>query len=103
MSGEKLCRSENQDGTLHGWMFECPGCERWHVFDKRWTFVNNDEVKPTFVPSLLCKGNYGPNSEPYVCHSYVTDGRIQFLADCTHKLAGQTVDMLPWEDRKAGP
>ena len=27
------------------------------------------------------------------CHSFVTDGRIQFLADCTHPLAGQTVDL----------
>ena len=28
-----------------------------------------------------------------VCHSFVTDGRIQFLGDCTHSLAGQTVDL----------
>jgi len=28
-----------------------------------------------------------------VCHSFVTDGRIQFLGDCTHNLAGQTVDL----------
>lgn len=28
-----------------------------------------------------------------VCHSFVTDGRIQFLADCTHDLAGLTVDL----------
>ena len=26
-------------------------------------------------------------------HSYVTDGRIQYLSDCTHPLAGQTVDL----------
>ena len=31
-----------------------------------------------------------------VCHSFVTDGRIQFLADCTHALAGQTVDLPEW-------
>jgi hypothetical protein len=28
----------------------------------------------------------------------VTDGRIQFLGDCTHALAGQTVDLLPFDD-----
>ena len=28
-----------------------------------------------------------------VCHTFVTDGRIQFLSDCTHALAGQTVDL----------
>jgi hypothetical protein len=27
------------------------------------------------------------------CHSFVTDGRIQFLSDSTHALAGQTVDL----------
>jgi hypothetical protein len=31
-----------------------------------------------------------------VCHSFVVDGRIQFLGDCTHHLAGQTVDLPPW-------
>ena len=31
-----------------------------------------------------------------VCHSFVTDGRIQFLGDCTHKLAGQTVNIPEW-------
>lgn len=31
------------------------------------------------------------------CHSFVTDGRIQYLSDCTHELAGQTVDLPPLE------
>jgi len=26
----------------------------------------------------------------------VVDGRMQFLGDCTHALAGQTVDIPPW-------
>ncbi|MNR55162.1 hypothetical protein D3C85_1754830 [compost metagenome] len=30
-------------------------------------------------------------SVPTVCHSWVTDGKIQFLHDCTHALAGQTI------------
>jgi hypothetical protein len=34
--------------------------------------------------------------QPVVCHSFVTDGRIQFLEDCTHELAGQTVDLPEW-------
>jgi len=28
-----------------------------------------------------------------ICHSFITDGKIQFLSDCTHHLAGQTVDL----------
>lgn len=31
------------------------------------------------------------------CHSYVTDGKIQFLTDCTHGLVGQTVDLPEYE------
>jgi hypothetical protein len=30
---------------------------------------------------------------PTVCHSYVTDGKIRFLDDCTHELAGKTVEL----------
>lgn len=30
---------------------------------------------------------------PHVCHSFVRDGRIEFLSDCTHALAGQTVEL----------
>jgi len=28
-----------------------------------------------------------------ICHSFIRDGKIQFLGDCTHALAGQTVDL----------
>ena len=64
--------------------------------------------RPTFTPSLLVRGTVPLTSEqitaydrgeglptpvPYVCHSFITDGRIQFLSDCTHALAGQTVDL----------
>jgi hypothetical protein len=28
-----------------------------------------------------------------LCHTFVTDGQIQYLGDCTHALAGQTVDL----------
>ena len=34
-----------------------------------------------------------PAPVPFVCHSFVVDGRIQFLGDCTHELACQTVDI----------
>ncbi|MHC8396108.1 hypothetical protein ACYZT8_21075 [Pseudomonas sp. LB3P93] len=33
-----------------------------------------------------------------VCHSFVIDGCIQFLGDCTHELASQTVDLPEWSD-----
>ena len=32
-----------------------------------------------------------------VCHSFIKDGNIQYLNDCTHKLAGQTIEIPDWE------
>lgn len=99
-------------------MFWCPGCNELHQVSvgtgtgPRWGYNDNPD-KPTFTPSLLIRsGHYCPGQEgkdcwctyearlgepaPFkctVCHSFVTDGRIQFLGDCTHALAGQTVDL----------
>lgn len=86
-------------------MFDCPGCEFAHSFrvegpdDGRplWTW-NGDLVRATFSPSLLCRYPWGEQQEQRVCHSFVRDGRIQFLNDCTHALAGQTVDVPPIDD-----
>jgi hypothetical protein len=77
------------DGRL---LFYCPGCKQYHAFDDRWTF-NGDYEKPTFSPSLLIRAPYMENVENYRCHSFVREGKIQFLSDCTHDLAGQTVKM----------
>lgn len=99
--------------------FRCPGCGDWHSVaiggaknssGATWGFNGNLE-KPTFTPSLLVKcGHYVDGKHPcwcdykkehpekdvptcYVCHSFITDGRIQFLSDCTHPLSGQTVEL----------
>lgn len=32
------------------------------------------------------------------CHSFIREGQWQFLGDCEHKLAGQTVPMVPVPD-----
>jgi hypothetical protein len=57
---------------------------------------NGSLDKPTFKPSIFVNAR---QSNPMVpsCHSFVTDGRIQFLNDCTHALAGQTVDLPEWD------
>jgi hypothetical protein len=101
--------------------FQCPGCGYAHSVDlPRWTF-NGDLAMPTLSPSLLIKsGHYAShfNAEedtcwckyneehpdkkaPFacgICHSFVNEGRIQFLNDCTHSLAGQTVDLPELEE-----
>ena len=61
----------------------------------RWGW-NGDAEKPTFTPSVLVRYNWSDGER--VCHSFVTDGQIQFLGDCTHALAGQTVDIPAWEE-----
>jgi hypothetical protein len=78
-----------QDGPKKLLVFECPGCEYGHSVEvPRWTW-NGSMEKPTFHPSIKL---LGPGSR-VLCHCWVKDGRIQFLADCEHKLAGQTVDL----------
>ena len=112
--GSKLLRLE--DGVV---MFHCPGCRTGHmVTTKRdpdlptgpcWGW-NGSGNAPTFTPSILVRGTQvekdengkwtgewvrGADGKPLatVCHSFVSDGRIQFLGDCTHAMAGQTVDL----------
>lgn len=68
----------------------CPGCDFIHTVNVSgdgvsWQF-NGDTARPTFTPSILIRN-------AYVCHSFVTDGKIAFLGDCTHHLSGQTVDL----------
>lgn len=88
---------QKEDGKL---LFHCPGCNRIHIlndpnYKPRWGF-NCDLEKPTIRPSILCEWEYGPaeNRTKHVCHSFVTDGKIEFRNDCTHDLAGETVDLL---------
>lgn len=98
---------EANEYQIVGYAIICPGCESRHVvyvnplyYNQVWTF-NGDLNKPTFRASLLCTtGSYAvpgyiddPAIPPTRCHSFITDGRIEYLTDCTHSLAGQTVDL----------
>ncbi len=70
----------------------CPGCRMLHRINvhqpsdyngAQWSWDGNVD-KPTFNPSLHLPGR---------CHSFIHSGKIQFLPDCDHALAGQTVDL----------
>lgn len=109
-----------------GLLFQCPGCGGEHHVSvtgmlAKWDW-NYDYEKPTFTPSILVRsGHYASHSNGkdcwctynaklkaedreeskfkcYICHSFITDGKIQFLNDCTHKLAGQTVDLPNYKE-----
>ena len=90
-------------GTVIGHAIMCPACKHAHVFNNEnykkalpdranaatWAF-NGDVEKPTFTPSMLVY-TFDPqtgNGKITLCHSFVTDGRIQFLDDCKHSLRG---------------
>lgn len=83
---------------LFAW--HCPGCEAGHAVPiNRWVW-NRSLIAPTLAPSVLV---YAHDSTPPFkpqprCHCFVRDGRIQFLSDCGHKLAGQTVAMESYDD-----
>lgn len=93
--------------------FMCPGCKDYHAIKTGaggWSF-NGDGDKPTFTPSVLVSvQTWHPpvtnenmavwDIEPWeqhlviqTCHSFVADGRIQFLSDCSHDLKDTTVDL----------
>jgi hypothetical protein len=87
--------------------FHCPGCECDHAIQVNGTKFaslagwgwNQSIDSPTFNPSILVHSH--PQFElPDTprCHSFVRDGKIMFLTDCTHKLAGQTVEIPEWDD-----
>jgi hypothetical protein len=57
---------------------------------------NNDVVNPTFTPSVLVRYNFTlDKNNNKICHSFIDDGKWRFLADSTHDLKGQIVDMVP--------
>lgn len=94
--------------------FMCPGCKEMHQVRVEgearplWGF-NGDYDRPTFTPSVLVTGTYAEppvtaenldewRRHPWpqtkverVCHSFVTDGHIRFLDDCTHARRGDVV------------
>ena len=102
-------------GGLSYW---CPGCDQVHsitVGENGWEW-NGDVEHPTFSPSVdVSSGHYSslykpgddcwctynakhPDKEPAFkckkCHTFIQDGVIEFLTDCTHHLAGQKVPMV---------
>ena len=87
----------------NGLVFMCPGCNERHVIyhgdgnGPRWSWIG-DATAPTFTPSVRVRGVKEDTGVPSVCHSVITKGKIQFLGDCTHNLAGQTVDLPDWTD-----
>jgi len=98
----------SDDVALH-W---CPGCNELHMIPTamddapRWNFNGNME-RPTFAPSVRITGvkriingkewtwEFDENGAPkqYVCHYFITDGKIIYCPDSTHSQSGMTIDL----------
>lgn len=79
-------------GKWHQYLYWCEGCGCEHAFglesEKGHHTFNGSLYNPTVNPSLL------ENSVPEkVCHSYIYEGKIKYLSDCFHHLAGQTIEL----------
>ncbi len=90
---------ESPTGSSAMLVFECPGCRYGHGVNVRvpagssvpcWQW-NGSLESPTVEPSILVNasklGGYP------LCHSFLRDGKLQFLSDSTHELAGKTVPL----------
>lgn len=87
-----------------GLAYWCQGCDEAHVIHvgegdgPRWDWDGNRDA-PTFSPSVLCRAG------KRICHTFVRGGMVEFLSDCTHSFAGQTLPIPPWpyaDDEFAG-
>lgn len=89
-------------------MFCCPGCAEMssntglHMVavnspqkSPSWDWDRNLDA-PTLSPSILTTTYRGEGESrvDLVCHSFLKAGVFEFLGDCTHSLANQTVPML---------
>jgi hypothetical protein len=101
-------------------MYWCQGCEEPHMVGPGWAFDGN-VAAPTFSPSVLVtSGHYTPGFvagsgcwciynaehpdeedrfECGRCHTFVRGGMVEFLSDCTHALAGQTLPLPDLPER----
>jgi hypothetical protein len=104
-----LRKGEDQGGRVFHSHW-CPGCGEMHVIFANWTFDGN-VTSPTFSPSVLITGketvkvngkwtgewvlDVKGNAVESRCHYFLKEGKLEYLSDCTHKLAGQTIPLPP--------
>lgn len=72
------------------WVVWCPACDTTHMVTDTWTVTEHDDGTLTVDPSILL--TQPPTT--YRCHSYLRDGVWQYLDDCSHQHAGQSLPMV---------
>lgn len=115
----RFLRNIQYSPSQYGLTYWCQGCRELHQVitsgPGAWEYNNNPDA-PTFHPSVKVTGlqiyqddrgdwtgkwkkDASGNPIPLICHTYITDGMVRFLEDCTHEFAGQTLplpELPPW-------
>lgn len=103
-----MAKAHLSDDAIGSVFINCPGCKSFHSLATKtpnhcgamWSW-NESLESPTFSPSLNVSWYYHGSDgvrKDFRCHSFIRDGKIEFLNDSTHDLAGKTVDLLDWDD-----
>ena len=88
-------------------VFHCPACGSAHrvrvdpTTGKGGAGIlawNLSMDKPTFYPTLMVYSVH----RTHRCHSIIRGGMITFLADCSHALAGQIIEIPDWVSAAGG-
>lgn len=108
-------------------LYWCQGCEEAHSIrygaEETWQWDGNRE-NPTFSPSVLIRsGHYCTTHKPggpcwctyrdrlgkpahfkcQQCHTFIRNGMVEFLPDCSHQYAGQTLPLPDLPERLRDP
>jgi hypothetical protein len=114
MTSARVYGVKTDGGLMHE--FWCPGCHDVHSIRIGHTphpcwHWNGSLDEPSYTPSIRVTGvqpatkdelsriTAGETIEPrpMCCHSFVTDGQINFLSDCTHALSGTAMRLPLWD------
>lgn len=87
--------------STYGWMIKCPATGYIEIPKNGKWLWNGDYYSPTFSPSINeTTGKPGQSWEEFKLdphpdrnHVFIRDGKIEYLTDCTHNLAGQVVEI----------
>lgn len=78
-----------------------PSIKAWSDYDDHSTLTDADygpwyphpKVAAASTRDVLPGSKHKLVHVTFCCHSFVTNGKIQFLNDCTHDLKGQTIEL----------
>lgn len=87
--------NEADERSLYWW---CPGCDNPHRVPIEgcggWRWNGRTDL-PTLSPSVKLSTTVDGRPKT-LCHCFIRQGQVEFLADSAHELSGRTVDIPDW-------